>query len=488
MMLLNHKQLGLLIGATALVITGGILTGCGQTAHSSEVIVTPATPTKDTPTPELKPDVSQTATPDRHSSELKQETRALWSWAGQRAKSKADMDNLVAKLDAARLNVILLMVYRSGAAYFEPSHTRFPNSDERLPNNSAFVADGYPDALSYLLEIRDRRRLDDNPSNDFEVHAWFTVATGGNADNDSWPPLDKTQPYMLNGVFPEFKLKYGSYYLNKDRRFIDGAISVVHQPKFRAYITDLIAGLLEDYHVDGIHLDYMRAGAICFNDEPLDYPGTESDYPGCQADYKAWTRKTYGQEHTLWDDTDGAKAIRDEAKERVGAWQAQAVEMLVKRIHDEVKSVNPEVVISVASVANDVSRTSMRQLINGQSAWEWLDRGWIDAEFVTAYTGDTQEVVDKIQAVRAAIQDESRRSLVFPGLSTYTPDDPEEFWSYLLAEQVEATMRTRWTGQPLEPPARGVAFFLDIRLSETGIKVLADGPFEAPALPFWGNR
>ncbi len=503
MMLLTYKRAYLLSLATILVMMSVILTSCSEAIKvttSNEISVTPNsqtggqiinTPIPDKavklPTPEMAQDDTDIKPLDPNNNQIKRETRALWSWAGQRATSKTDIDDLVARVDTAHLNVILLIVYRNGTTFFEPSHTRFPDSRERLPNKSPFVADGYGDALSYLLAIRDQRRLDNNPSNDFEVHAWFTVAGGGNTDNDAWPPVDKTQPYMLNGLFPEFKLKFGTYYLKEDNRLVDAAISVVHQPKFRAYMTNLIAGLAEDYHVDGIHLDYIRAGGICFNNESLDYPGTEYDYPGCQENYKAWTHETYGREYTLWDDTDGFREIRDEAKKRVGTWQEQAVGTLVKNIHDEVKSVKPDIIISVASVANDVSRTSMRQLINGQAAWEWLDKGWIDIDFVTAYSANTGEVVYKIQAVRDATQKESSRSKIFPGLVTYNLDQSDELWSDLIVEQVNAAMRMQWTEQPLEPSTKGVALFRDEKLSQEAINALGNGPFKEPALPFWGE-
>jgi hypothetical protein len=57
------------------------------------------------------------------------ETRAIWSWVGTTARSRVDVDNLLAKVDAAHLNVILFLVYRSGTAYFQPSLTRFPDPE-----------------------------------------------------------------------------------------------------------------------------------------------------------------------------------------------------------------------------------------------------------------------------------------------------------------------------------------------------------------------
>lgn len=428
--------------------------------------------------------------------ELKRETRAIWSWVGARPMperddiTKLDVEELLAKVDAAHLNVILLSVYYNGTAYFEPSHTRFPNMLERLPNHSEFSEEGYPDALSYLLAIRDQRRRDDDPTNDFEVQAWFNVAQGGNyVQDEGFPRPDKTQSYMLHHIFPEFKRKYGEYYLKEDESYIDHKYVDIHQPRFRAYVANLIAGLVEDYDVDGVHLDYIRAVGICYNNEPLDYPGTEYDYPGCQADYEGWTQATYGQAYTLWDDTNGYGDIKDGGSGRVAAWQEQAMSSLVKTIHDEVKAARPEVVITAAVGTTPPDPEQRKMSDQGQAAWEWLDKGWLDAAFVMAYYPDTQAVVDKVGRFMAATKKEDSRLKVFPGLATHDTRDEETYqrWSDLIVEQIDATLVEQPAGPALETPARGLALFLDRRLSEEAVQALANGPFKEPTVPFWGE-
>jgi len=463
--------------------------GCGETRNGSSPGIVPGT-SNSHGDEQVAPDDDQVhddQTEEKPPTDSRQ-TRALWSWAGRRATSKHDIDELVAKIDGAHLNVVLLSVYHRGTAFFEPSHSRFPDSNERLPNTSAFSEDGYNDALSYLLAVRDERGLDDDPFNDFQVHAWFNVTQGGDCiKNEGWPRPDNTQPYMLHYLHPEFKIKYGQYYSRGNDRYVNHLYSVVHQPRFRVYMVDLIAGLVEDYGVDGVHLDHIRAMGICFNDEPLDYPGTEYDYPGCQKDYKAWTRETYGREYTLWQDTDGHGEIQDGGSGRIAAWQERAVGMLVKSIHDEVKSVRPDVIISAAVGAT--SPETRKESEQGQVFWEWLDQDWIDAAFVMAYYADTQAVIDKHQKLVDACQNESSRSKIFPGLATHNVRNIiiDERWSDLVVEQVNATVNGQWTVQSLEPLPKGVALFRAHRLSEDAIQALADGPFEEPALPFWAE-
>ncbi len=430
-----------------------------------------------------KPENSQAAT-----ATLKQETRAVWSWAGRRARARADVDALVAQIDRARLNVVLIQIYKDGTAFFEPSHTRFPKAAERLPNQTPFVDETYRDALTYLIAIRNERRADDDPTNDFEVHAWFAVHSGGRVEDDArWPAPDRTAPYMLNALFPEFRLKYGDYYTTGEERYMDHAVSVVQQPRFQAYITDLIAGVMEDYDVDGVHLDFIRTGGICFNNEALDYPGKAYDYPGCQEDYKAWTLETYGRAYTLWEDTNGSRMIEDEGSGRVTAWLEHSMDRLVKRIHDEVRAVDPALIISVAAVFTVPGNDEGRSLINGQAAWHWLDQGWIDVAFPTFYSTTARTIEGRVALFRQGIDDEQAHQRVFPGLAVHDVERARSRRAGILVNQLKVLLQPADDGECPEAQVQGVALFRAEYLDDRTIQQLAKGPFREAAAPFWGK-
>ena len=407
------------------------------------------------------------------------ETRAVWTWDGRFAESKEDIDHLVELVDLAHLNVILFGVYAQGTTYFEPSHNRFPDPNERLTNQSPFAEQGYPDSLSYLLKIRDERRMDDDPTNDFEVQAWFTIHQGG-VNTQGWPPPNRNQPYMLNSLFPEFQQKFGPYYQRNDKDFVRHDVSVMHQPKFRAYMTDLITGLFEDYNVDGVHLDFIRTGGICFNDEILDYPGTAFDYLGCQADYRAWTEANFGRPYTLWQDTDGNREIQDEGSGRVASWLEDAVNQMVEMVHTEVKKLNPNYVITAAipKGANDRLESA-----EGQAPEIWLEQGWVDAVFILAYYQETQ--IGKLQQYLdlVSVADQAR---VFAGLAVYDFDTREP-WDNVF-EQIDAVMFNDRPDQKLSTPLRGVGLFRGEHLTEENARAIGQGPFAEPAVPFWGEN
>jgi uncharacterized lipoprotein YddW (UPF0748 family) len=424
---------------------------------------------------------------EKNSASLKAETRAVWSWAGRRAEGRAAVDQLVAQVDQARLNVVLIQIYKDGTAFFEPSQRRFPNPAERLTNQTPFVDAQYSDALAYLIAIRNQRRADDDPANDFEVHAWFAVHTGGKVQPGArWPQPDATAPYMLNALFPEFKLKYGDFYRKNDERYVDHAVSVVQQPRFQAYISDLIAGVVEEYGVDGVHLDYIRTGGICFNNDALDYPGKRYDYPGCQQDYANWTKATYGRAYSLWDDTDGHRVITDDSG-RVEAWLGQAVDQLVKRVHDEVKAVNSATILSVAAVVTIPENQTIHATINGQAAWHWLDQGWIDVAFPTFYSTRASNIAERVDLFRQAMEDKEAYRRVFPGLAVYDIARNRGRRPAVLVDQLKVLLQEKGTSAQRVPTVQGIALFRAEFLDERTIRRLATGPFRQPATPYWGH-
>src|SRR5689334_899214 len=101
-------RLGLLLSALIIISCVG-----PSHAQTSTPPLATASPTRPVP-------------PEGDSVSPVRETRALWSWVGANARARSDVDNLVAQVDAAHLNVILFGVYLQGTAYFQPSLRRFP--------------------------------------------------------------------------------------------------------------------------------------------------------------------------------------------------------------------------------------------------------------------------------------------------------------------------------------------------------------------------
>src|SRR5207248_204110 len=126
----------------------------------------------------------------------------------------------------------------------------------------------------------------------------------------------------------------------------------------------------------------------------------------------------------------------------------------------------------------------------GQTAWAWLDQGWIDAFFPTLYLDGTQPIVDRMGRLQAAVPDSAKRDRIFAGLATHNFDNPTgEDWSGQVLERVNALLRGQATSttQALAPAGRGVGLFRSEYFTPATIKALAEGPFRQPAIPYWGN-
>ena len=153
---------------------------------------------------------------------------------------------------------------------------------------------------------------------------------------------------------------------------------------------------------------------------------------------------------------------------------------------NEVKAVNPDTIITVASVRNNVFETANLQLMNGQRAWEWLDKGWIDGAFITVYLPNTNDVVEIVNNFNSVLQNESSRDKVFPGLASYNLDDREAPWEEITLEQVNAVRTEMPEGSvSVSPPMKGLAFFIYRHLTDETAQMLAEGPFKSIARPTW---
>jgi uncharacterized lipoprotein YddW (UPF0748 family) len=193
---------------------------------------------------------------------------------------------------------------------------------------------------------------------------------------------------------------------------------------------------------------------------------------------------TFGRTYTLWQDTDGVREPTAAGRERIAGWQVNSVSLLVQAIHAQVRAVAPRAIISVASVRN----VPWNPPVDGQAAWLWLDAGWVDVVFPTLYLDSTADILERVKLLRAAVQDQGKHDLIMPGLATYDFDRPKQGdWSELVAQRVNALTHGDPNDLSLVPTAKGIALFRSEYLSPDTLEALAAGPFQAPAVPYWGG-
>jgi len=147
--------------------------------------------------------------------------RGIWAHATQ-AKTPAEADALIAKVDRANFNAVFFLVwYWGGQAFFRSSQC--PMGDG--------VQAGY-DPLQYMVAQCHKRGI--------QVHAWFVNGAYGAGQTK----------YVLD-VHPTWAVDDGA----------GGAIWYdLGKQEVRRFQSDLMIECLNKYDIDGLHFDYIRYG------------------------------------------------------------------------------------------------------------------------------------------------------------------------------------------------------------------------------------
>lgn len=313
----------------------------------------------------------RSATPDA-------EVRAVWlttlkglDWPKRIAQTeraaeaqRKELCTLLDQLQAAGINTVMFQArIRATTAYpskIEPWDEAFTGEPGRAP---------LYDPLQFAIEECHRRGM--------ELHAWVVAF-----------PICKVQVEKKLGKkslpkrHPELCQRCG------DQWMMDPGV-----PGTDDYVAKICKEIVENYTVDGIHLDYIRypERGISFNDSR--------------------TYKKYGK------------------KQEKSAWRRANVDRCVEKIHHAVKSVKPWVKLSCSPVGKyaDLPRQSSygwnaRDAVS-QDAQAWLQRGWMDMLFPMMYF-DGQH----FYPFALDWQENAAGRLVVPGLGIYFLHPREKNW------------------------------------------------------------
>jgi hypothetical protein len=338
---------------------------------------------------------------------VRREARVLFDESWQWARSRQEIDLVVARTKRAGFNVLVPAVWLGRGTHY-PSRVAEP-----IPELVQVLRQGF-DPLEYLIDRAHRSGL--------EVHPMFTIAR---RDTDRWP--DYFGPGVPEGAFN------------------------VHDGRFRRFIADVVIDVVRRYDVDGVNLDYIRTMGICTT-------------PACKKDY----RLRYGKE--LPDDLREV-GVDTRARERLQAWQDDAVRAIVTSVAAEARVARPKVLISVAG--NPVASPGLRAL-QGRDEIGWVKAGLVDLVYSMQY----ESTVDIRNHERVATEIGSAGHVVLllanfdviDGVATARPD-----W---VVDRLARFAQTRFPGQ-------GVGFYLRAMLNDEQVEVLGNGAFRQPAVPHW---
>lgn len=318
-------------------------------------------------------------------------------------------DRTLQRIKEAGFNVYVPVVWYGGGA-------TWPSRRVQWDRNLASQAAAGVDPLRYVIEKAHALGI--------EVHPWFTIAL------------------RQDNLLPEFALQ---------GQLEGGRLGIfdLHNPRFRTFITEVIAEVASKYDVDGINLDYIRMMGLCTND-------------ACLREY----RERYGRDLAI----DAAVfRVTPRLVPTLIDYQESTVTDLVRDISARVRKLKPAIVISVDA------HPELTDFLQGQNSVDWANRGYVDVVFRMDYAPTID--IASTNAVRRRLNSPDSVTVLI-GNYDLIPAGAQPRSGRWLVETL-ADIATRW-------PRSGTAVYLYNQLSDDQAAALARwsrDEHDAPAGP-----
>ncbi|WP_373528176.1 family 10 glycosylhydrolase [Nostoc sp.] len=304
---------------------------------ASSYLIVPPKPTP-TPTPTPIPIPIPTPTPVgsvrvNHNREF----RGVWvasvwnsDWPSKAglsvAQQKAELTEIITKLQALNFNALIFQVRPEGDALYE---SQLEPWSAWITGTQGQAPEPFYDPLAFAIAECHKRNI--------ELHAWFNPYRASTSTN----PAKTVRPHIA-ATNPE------TVYLWKTQRWMDPGLKIVQD---RAY--NVIIDVVKRYDVDGIHLD----------DYFYPYPIEGQPFPDNKT-YAAY--KAGGGTFSL------------------GDWRRDNVNKMVQRLWQGIKATKPDVKFGISPFG--IYRPGQPAGITGLDAYnvlyadskKWLEQGWID--------------------------------------------------------------------------------------------------------------
>ncbi|MCX7798153.1 MAG: family 10 glycosylhydrolase [Melioribacter sp.] len=312
------------------------------------------------------------------------EIRAVWIATNHRLDwppstfnidlQKKALVEILDSIESKNLNTIFFQVRSNGTVLFKSSFEPFSFYIDENGNMPY-------DPLKFAIEEAHRRNL--------EIHAWINVVqVFAGKDLKTF-----NNPLHITKRKPNWIIEYGT--IDSRSYWLNPAL-----PEVREYLSDLIKELVENYNVDGVHLDYIRYPGRNLNDDSL---------------YNIY----------------GGGLLKDD-------WRRKNITDLIELINKKVKSIKPNIKLGATPVGinrnhkdmygwegfyevyqdvKDWLRKGLLDYIAPQVYWSFNDRfqfdilakDWVDNSFgrkviigIGAYKPEVRKEIDKmINYVRA---------------------------------------------------------------------------------------
>ncbi len=287
------------------------------------------------------------------------EFRAVWviTWdyisdSRTASQNKAKIREILDNVKAANMNAVLWQVRQSGAVYFNSSYEPY----------GYYAGYSYPgfDPLAYAVSEAHKRGL--------ELHAWFntfqvysTHSGTPAAEHPEWICTNRDDQYMTS------------------HRCVSPGLQEV-----RDYTLKVAMEVVNNYDVDGLHLDYIRWNE--FDEDDMNNPPSIEqemrELDGMFSKKKIQgLAKTAGSKRYIFDKQHPYSGGVPSGYSNWDDWRRDGVTAFVHALHDSIQAVKPWVRLSPAALGK--YKKGGTSGWNGyyivfQDAAKWFNRGYID--------------------------------------------------------------------------------------------------------------
>ncbi len=304
------------------------------------------------------------------------EVRAIWLDRGTIVESRSEtgLAQIFDRLAQAGINTV----------FFETMNAGFAIHPSRVAPQQNPLTRGW-DPLRAAVRLAHERGI--------ELHAWIWTFAVGNIRHNILPEINLPQDYIgpVLTAHPDWANMDNRGHLfprGQPETWLDPA-----NPQVRSYLLALTRELVQDYGVDGIHLDYIR-------------------YPFQNAP----SRNVFGFGRAArqgFQQLSGVDPLELDPLTDRSLWQlwtryrTQQVNEVVESIARTARSLNPQVLLSAAVYALPQNE----RLQKLQQDWEqWIQAGELDLLIPLTYAGNTRRLA---QLVQPNLEIVSRSSALF---------------------------------------------------------------------------
>ena len=303
------------------------------------------------------------------------DSRYLWVVRNS-LTNKSDIDKMIEFATLNRFNNILVQVRGRGDAYYK----------SELVQKSNLINDKEFDPLAYVIPKAKEKGI--------RVHAWVNTYL---LWSSRIMPIQENHILRTNPEWIDQNTNKKINILNEMKKFnggkngIEGFYLSPNHPKVNSYLLNVFGDLIQNYDIDGLHLDYVRFHDSDYGQNPIALSSFNKQLGILN------TPSANSLESSQWND-----------------YRRKGVTVLVRETKNLIQSIKPEIILT-AAVKPNLYQARERFF----QEWDvWLAAGYLDKAIVMNYTKDLKEFAANIDIMYDNLPSKYRKRIVM-GIATY---------------------------------------------------------------------